>query len=59
MAHGSTWASLRRRDPHGRRPFQRRAVGVHRRPVHHAITRPAVPAGVPSAAVAEAGLMAY
>ena len=44
-------------DPHGRRPSQRGAVSVERRPADHGIAGSAVPAGV-SAAVAEAGDMA-
>jgi class 3 adenylate cyclase len=34
------------RDAHGRRPFQRRALGVEWRPVHHGIAGSAVPACV-------------
>jgi len=45
-------------DPHGRRPSQRGAVSVERRPADHGIAGSAVPAGV-SAAVAEAGDMTH
>jgi hypothetical protein len=43
-------------DAHGRRPIERRAVGVCRRPVHRLIARPARPCGVP-AAVPETSLV--
>ena len=45
------------RDPHRRRPIERGAVFVHRRPVHHGVAGAAMPTGVP-AAVTEASLMA-
>jgi len=41
-------------DPHGRRPFQRRAVCVEWWPVHRGVERPAVPARVPAPAVTKA-----
>src|SRR6478752_7105505 len=44
-------------NPYSRRAFQRGAVGVQRRPVHHGVTDAARPGGV-SAAFAQAGLMA-
>jgi hypothetical protein len=44
------------RDPHWRRPVERRAVDVERRPVHRVVACAARPRGVP-AAVAEAGDM--
>ena len=47
----------RARDPHSRRPIERRAVRVEWRPVHRLVARAAGPRGVP-AAVPEAGLMA-
>jgi hypothetical protein len=43
------------RDPHRRRPFQRRAVCVQRWPVHHGVAGSAMPTGVSTAAVSEAG----
>jgi hypothetical protein len=54
--HGSTlsgerrsaWVRRRRRYPHGRRPFERRAVRVQRRPVHNGIAGSASPRGVPA-----------
>jgi len=46
----------RRRNPHGRRPFQCGTVLVERRPVDGLVACAAGPGGVP-AAVAEAGLM--
>ena len=46
------------RDPHRRRPFQRRPVGVEGRPVHRLIACAATPCGVP-AAVTQAGLMPH
>jgi len=45
-------------DPHHRRPFERRAVRVEGRPVHHGIAGAAMPGGVPAATVSEARLMA-
>src|SRR5215203_5089458 len=41
-------------NPHGRRPFECRAVLIQRRPVHNRIAGLAVPACVSAAAVAEA-----
>jgi hypothetical protein len=38
-----------------RRPFERDAVSVQRRPVRHGIAGPTVPAGVSASAVSEAG----
>jgi hypothetical protein len=55
LARPSAWAKRCRRDPHRRRPFQRRAMSVERRPVHHGVAGAAMPAGVPTAAVTEAG----
>jgi hypothetical protein len=43
------------RDPHRRRPIQRRAVSVHRRPIGNGVARAAMPTGVPATAVAKAG----
>jgi hypothetical protein len=52
-----TVTRVRCRDPYRRWTFQRRAVGVERRPVHRLIACAARPRGVPTAA--EAGLMTY
>jgi hypothetical protein len=43
------------RDPHGRRPFQRRAVSVQEWPIDNGVACSAVPAGVSAAAMSEAG----
>jgi hypothetical protein len=48
-----TLGSLRGKT-HRRWSVQRRAVRVERRPVHHSITRSAMPACVPTSAVSEA-----
>ena len=45
-------------DPHGRRPLQRRALGVHWRPVHRLIACAAGPCGV-TAVVAQASLVTH
>jgi hypothetical protein len=45
-------------DPYRRRPLERRAVRVERRPVHHSIAFAAMPRGVATAAVTEARDMA-
>jgi hypothetical protein len=42
-------------DAHGGRAFERGAVLRHRRPVDHSITGSAMPAGMPAAAVSQAG----
>ena len=60
LVTGRDWAVSRSAgvagDAHRRRPFECRAVGVERRPVHRLIACAACPGGVP-AAVTEAGLM--
>ena len=60
---GRDWAVSRSAgvagDAHGRRPFERRAVGVQRRPVHDGVAGAASPGGVPSAAMSEAGDMTH
>ena len=43
--------SLAVRDPHSRRPVERRAVDIERRPVHHGIAGSAMPTSVATAAV--------
>lgn len=43
------------RDPHGRRPFQRRAVSVQEWPIDNGVACSAVPAGVSAVAMSEAG----
>jgi hypothetical protein len=42
------------RDPYCRRPFQRRAVGAHRRTVQDSVAGAAMPAHVTTAAVTKA-----
>ena len=51
------WQTLQRGvgDAHYRWPVERRALGVQRRLVHHRVTGSAMPAGVSSTAVSEAG----
>src|ERR1700754_4602785 len=57
VARGSAWAGLRRRDPHGRRPFQRGAVLRQWWSVDDGIAGAAVPSGGPPPAVSQAGPM--